>query len=189
MALPLKLGGLIIGALDVQSVEPDAFSEDDVALFTTLADQISVAIENANAYEISQHTVEEMKELDRVKSQFLANMSHELRTPLNSVIGFSRVILKGIDGPINETQEQDITAIYNSGMHLLSMINEILDLSKIEAGKMELQIEDVSILDVINSVIVSATGLINPLNWSQMWNQISRWSKQMKSASTRLSPT
>ncbi len=79
-----------------------------------------------------------MRELDRVKSQFLANMSHELRTPLNSVIGFSRVILKGIDGPINDVQQQDITAIYNSGMHLLNMINEILDLSKIEAGKMEL---------------------------------------------------
>ncbi len=160
MALPLKLGGSIIGALDVQSKESDAFGEDDVALFTTLADQISVAIENANAYEISQQTVEEMKELDRVKSQFLANMSHELRTPLNSVIGFSRVILKGIDGPINDTQEQDITAIYNSGMHLLTMINEILDLSKIEAGKMDLQLEEVNIFDVVNNAAKTATGLI-----------------------------
>ncbi len=160
MALPLKLGDLIIGALDVQSIEPDAFSQEDVALFTTLADQISVAIENANAYEISQQTVEEMKELDRVKSQFLANMSHELRTPLNSVIGFSRVILKGIDGPINETQAQDITAIYNSGMHLLNMINEILDMSKIEAGKMELQLDEMSVPDVINRAVASAAGLV-----------------------------
>ncbi len=160
MALPLKLGGMIIGALDVQSKESNAFTEDDITLFTTLADQISVAIENANAYEISQQTVEEMKELDRVKSQFLANMSHELRTPLNSVIGFSRVILKGIDGPINETQEQDITAIYNSGLHLLNMINEILDLSKIEAGKMELQIDDIDASEVVNNAINSAAGLI-----------------------------
>lgn len=160
MALPLKLGDLIIGALDVQSIEPDAFSQEDVALFTTLADQISVAIENANAYEITQQTLDEMKELDRVKSQFLANMSHELRTPLNSVIGFSRVILKGIDGPINETQAQDITAIYNSGMHLLNMINEILDMSKIEAGKMELQLEDTNISDVISKVVKTSSGLI-----------------------------
>ena len=160
MALPLKLGGMIIGALDVQSKESNAFTEDDITLFTTLADQISVAIENANAYEISQQTVEEMKELDRVKSQFLANMSHELRTPLNSVIGFSRVILKGIDGPINETQEQDVTAIYNSGLHLLNMINQILDLSKIEAGKMELQIDDVDITEVVNNSVNSAAGLI-----------------------------
>jgi signal transduction histidine kinase/DNA-binding response OmpR family regulator/HAMP domain-containing protein len=160
MALPLKLGGMIIGALDVQSKESNAFTEADVNLFTTLADQISVAIENANAYELSQQTVEEMKELDRVKSQFLANMSHELRTPLNSVIGFSRVILKGIDGPINDTQEQDITAIYNSGLHLLSMINEILDLSKIEAGKMELQIDEVEIGNVVKSAVNTASGLI-----------------------------
>lgn len=160
MALPLKLGGVIIGALDVQSKESNAFTEADVTLFTTLADQISVAIENANAYEISQQTVEEMKELDRVKSQFLANMSHELRTPLNSVIGFSRVILKGIDGPINDTQQQDITAIYNSGLHLLNMINEILDLSKIEAGKMELQINDLEIGNVVNNAVISASGLI-----------------------------
>ena len=101
-----------------------------------------------------------MRELDRVKSQFLANMSHELRTPLNSVIGFSRVILKGIDGPINKVQEQDITSIYNSGMNLLNMINEILDLSKIEAGKMELQLEDISITDVIAKAVATATGLI-----------------------------
>lgn len=160
MALPLKLGDLIIGALDVQSIEPDAFTQEDVTLFTTLADQISVAIENANAYEITQRNLDEMKEMDRVKSQFLANMSHELRTPLNSVIGFSRVILKGIDGPINETQAQDITAIYNSGMHLLNMINEILDMSKIEAGKMELQIEEMSVADAINRAITNASGLV-----------------------------
>ena len=160
MALPLKLGGEIIGALDVQSIEKDAFSQEDVTLFTTLADQISVAIENANAYEISQQTVEEMKELDRVKSQFLANMSHELRTPLNSVIGFSRVILKGIDGPINETQAQDITAIYNSGLHLLNMINEILDQSKIEAGKMELQTGEMSVQQVVAHAVETTTGLL-----------------------------
>jgi signal transduction histidine kinase len=66
---------------------------------------------------LAQQAVNEMRELDRIKSQFLANMSHELRTPLNSIIGFSRVILKGIDGPINEQQHQDLSAIYNSGQH------------------------------------------------------------------------
>ncbi|MBM3303023.1 MAG: PAS domain S-box protein, partial [Deltaproteobacteria bacterium] len=76
------------------------------------------------------------------KSQFLANMSHELRTPLNSIIGFSRVILKGIDGPVSDLQQQDLNAIYNSGQHLLRLINDILDLSKIEAGKMELAFDE-----------------------------------------------
>ncbi|MEM5776644.1 MAG: GAF domain-containing protein, partial [Anaerolineaceae bacterium] len=104
MALPLKLGDRIIGALDVQSDKAGAFSPAEVSVFQILADQIAVGIENARAYELSQLAYEEIKEVDRVKSQFLANMSHELRTPLNSIIGFSRVILKGIDGPINETQ-------------------------------------------------------------------------------------
>ncbi len=160
LGLPLKIGDKVIGAIDLQSIHRDAFDENELKVLQILADQVAVAVDNAQAYELSQQAIEELREIDRVKGQFLANMSHELRTPLNSVIGFSRVILKGIDGPINETQEQDITAIYNSGMHLLNMINEILDLSKIEAGKMELQIDDVNISDVINSAITNTTGLI-----------------------------
>lgn len=160
MAIPLKIGGKVIGALDLQSKSLAAFSEDELTVFQILSDQIAVAIENARAFEMSQQAVTDMRELDRVKSQFLANMSHELRTPLNSVIGFSRVILKGIDGPINEVQEQDINAIYNSGMHLLTMINEILDLSKIDAGKMELQLEEVNLSDVVNNVITNTAGLV-----------------------------
>lgn len=160
LGLPLKISGKVIGAIDLQSAELNAFPEEETAILQILSDQISVAIDNAKAYAISQEAVEEMRELDRVKSQFLANMSHELRTPLNSVIGFSRVILKGIDGPINDVQQQDITAIYNSGMHLLNMINEILDLSKIDAGKMELQIEELSISDIINGAITNTSGLV-----------------------------
>jgi CheY-like chemotaxis protein len=95
-----------------------------------------------------------------MKSQFLANMSHELRTPLNSIIGFSRVILKGIDGPTTELQQQDLTAINSAGQHLLNLINDILDISKIEAGKMELAFQDnVSIHDVINGAMSYAIGL------------------------------
>jgi signal transduction histidine kinase/CheY-like chemotaxis protein/uncharacterized protein YigA (DUF484 family) len=160
LGIPLKISGKVIGALDLHAKESNAFTEEEVAILQILSDQISVAIDNAKAYAVSQQAVEEMRELDRVKSQFLANMSHELRTPLNSVIGFSRVILKGIDGPINDVQQQDITAIYNSGMHLLNMINEILDLSKIDAGKMELQIEEVNLADVINSAITNTSGLV-----------------------------
>lgn len=159
IVLPLKSGTRIIGALDIQSNRANAFSEDDIAVFQILSDQIAVAIENARSYELAQKAVEEMREVDRVKSQFLANMSHELRTPLNSIIGFSRVILKGIDGPVNDTQKQDLTAIYNSGQHLLGLINDILDLSKIEAGKMELQFSDINISDIIVSALSTAVGL------------------------------
>jgi PAS domain S-box-containing protein len=159
-AIPLKIGSRIIGAIDIQSREVGAFLDADIAILETLADQIAVAIDNARSYELAQRAVNEMRELDRIKSQFLANMSHELRTPLNSIIGFSRVILKGIDGPINEQQQQDLSAIYNSGQHLLNLINDVLDLSKIEAGKMELALEELNIADTINSVMSTAVGLV-----------------------------
>jgi CheY-like chemotaxis protein len=87
-------------------------------------------------------------------------MSHELRTPLNSIIGFSRVILKGIDGPVTKLQEQDLTAIYNAGQHLLSLINNILDLSKVEAGKMEFNIEEVDLAELIENMMFATAGLI-----------------------------
>lgn len=160
LCLPLKIGTKVIGALDLHANQTGAFTESELTVFQILTDQISVAIDNARAYQVSQQAVEEMRELDRVKSQFLANMSHELRTPLNSVIGFSRVILKGIDGPINDVQKQDISSIYSSGLHLLTMINEILDMSKIDAGKMELQLEKISIGDVINSALTTVSGLV-----------------------------
>ncbi|MDR3577082.1 MAG: GAF domain-containing protein [Anaerolineaceae bacterium] len=160
MGIPLKLGKKIIGVLDIQANRANAFSQDDIAVLQILADQIAVAIDNAKAYQLSQKAIAEMTEVDRLKSQFLANMSHELRTPLNSIIGFSRVILKGIDGPVNDVQTQDLLAIYNSGQHLLSLINDILDLSKIEAGKMELSFSEVNIPDLINSVMTTAIGLV-----------------------------
>jgi PAS domain S-box-containing protein len=159
-ALPLRVGNRIIGALDIQSVEVDAFKADELAVLQILADQVAIAIDNARSYELSQQAVKEMREVDRLKSQFLANMSHELRTPLNSIIGFSRVILKGIDGAVTELQQQDLTAIYNSGQHLLGLINDVLDLAKIEAGKMELAFDEVNITEVINSVLSTVSGLL-----------------------------
>ncbi|MBI9048391.1 MAG: response regulator [Anaerolineaceae bacterium] len=160
MGIPLISNNQVIGALDIQATEYNAFEEENVRVLTILADQIAVAIKNARAYELTQIALAKMEEADRLKSQFLANMSHELRTPLNSIIGFSRVILKGIDGPINDIQTQDLNAIYNSGIHLLNLINDILDLSKIEAGKMELTFTDVNMNELIDSVLSTAVGLI-----------------------------
>lgn len=160
VGVPLKLSEKTIGVLDIQSITQNAFTSDDILVLQILADQIAIAIDNARSYELSQLAVEEMKEVDRMKSQFLANMSHELRTPLNSIIGFSRVIIKGIDGPINDLQQQDLNAIYNSGQHLLNLINDILDLSRLEAGKMELNFELINMGDLINSVMSTAVGLV-----------------------------
>jgi PAS domain S-box-containing protein len=159
-AIPLRIGGRIIGAIDIQAKTENAFTDDEIAVLQTLADQVAVAIDNARSFELSQQAVMEMREIDRLKSQFLANMSHELRTPLNSIIGFSRVIIKGIDGPVTELQQQDLTAIYNSGQHLLALINDILDSAKIEAGKMELAFDEVNISDMVNSALSTLSGLI-----------------------------
>jgi len=158
--IPLKIGDRVIGAIDLQSNETGSFKPEDISVLEILADQVAVALENAKSYNLAQRAMEEMRETDRIKSQFLANMSHELRTPLNSIIGFSRVILKGIDGPINEQQNQDLSAIYNSGHHLLGLINDILDLSKIDAGKMELAFDEVNMGDTIHSVMSTAVGLV-----------------------------
>jgi PAS domain S-box-containing protein len=159
-AIPMHVGSRTIGALDIQSTTPNAFSDDDIAVLQILADQVAIAIDNARSYELSMQAVKEMREADKLKSQFLANMSHELRTPLNSIIGFSRVILKGIDGPTTDLQQQDLLAIHNSGQHLLGLINDILDLSRIEAGKMELTFDEVNLTELIASVMSTVSGLI-----------------------------
>jgi signal transduction histidine kinase len=99
-------------------------------------------------------------EADRMKTQFLANMSHELRTPLNSIIGFSKVLLKGIEGPLTHKQREDLEAVHRSGQHLLGLISDILDLTKIEAGKMELQSEAVEVGEVIRGVMSTAQALV-----------------------------
>ncbi len=160
LIVPIKQGSLLLGALNLESPQPNAFSESDVRLIEAMADQMAVAITNARAYEAERQAVERMREVDRLKTQFLANMSHELRTPLNSVIGFSRVMLRGIDGPLTDMQSTDLTSIYNSGQHLLGLINNILDLSKIEAGKMELSIEPVNLVDVAKTVMSTALALV-----------------------------
>ncbi len=191
-AIPLRIGNRVIGAVDIQSTTANAFTEDEISVLQTLADQVAIAIDNARSYELSQEAVKEMRETDRVKSQFLANMSHELRTPLNSIIGFSRVILKGIDGPVTELQQQDLTAIYNSGQHLLSLINDILDLAKIEAGKMELAFDEVNMSDVTTSVLSTMSGLVKdkPIHLKRViesgsLNRICQQCEQMRFASDK----
>ncbi len=162
LAVPLSLRGQVIGALGFYETEqPRRWTSDDIALVEAVADQVALAVENARAYAELQRTAEQLKEVDRLKSQFLANMSHELRTPLNSIIGFSRVLLKGIDGPITDLQRTDLTAIYNNGQHLLGLINDILDISKIAAGKMELVLEQqVDLKMIVKGVMSTAVGLV-----------------------------
>ncbi|HNB51304.1 MAG TPA: GAF domain-containing protein, partial [Anaerolineales bacterium] len=161
LILPLAAKGQAFGLIEVESWENKLkYTPEMLNLVLTVANQGAAAMDNARLYEEQIKTAEQLREVDKLKNQFLANMSHELRTPLNSIIGFSRVILKGIDGPISELQEQDLTAIYNAGTHLLGLINDILDISRIEAGKMELSFEKVDMGNLIISVLSTAKGLV-----------------------------
>ncbi|RPI34306.1 MAG: GAF domain-containing protein [Chloroflexota bacterium] len=160
--IPLAVKGGAIGIIELDSWKnPRNLTSDQLNLAVTMANSAAVALENARLYEEQRRVSEKLREVDKLKSQFLANMSHELRTPLNSIIGFSRVILKGIDGPVTDLQNQDLSAIHNSGTHLLSLINNVLDISKIEAGKMELAFDpNVNLADLINTAMSTAVGLV-----------------------------
>jgi signal transduction histidine kinase/CheY-like chemotaxis protein/PAS domain-containing protein len=161
VVLPLNVKNQSIGIVELEMKgEERTFDPSQLNLMITIANAAAVALDNARLYQEQIETAEKLRELDKLKSQFLANMSHELRTPLNSIIGFSRVIMKGIDGPVSELQSQDLTAIHNSGQHLLKLINDVLDISKIEAGKMELSFDDhTNIADLVISAMSTAVGL------------------------------
>ncbi len=166
-AFPLLYGDNLVGVLDVQSTQANAFRPDLIALLKTLADQLAVAIHNAQLYTLQRDIAVRLAGLDQLKTEFLANMSHELRTPLNSIIGFSRLMIKGVDGPITELQQTDLTSIYNSSQHLLGLINNLLDYSKIEAGKLELQCEpQVDLANILHTTLATGWGLIGdrPIN-------------------------
>jgi signal transduction histidine kinase len=160
LAVPLRIGDRIIGVLDVHSVHKDAFAGDEIMVLETLSGQIVVAIENARAYEVERQAAEQLRELEDLRRHFLSNMSRELRMPLNNIIGFSRVILKGIDGPITDLQREDLNAIHESGRQLLVLINDILDIAQIEAGAMELAVRSVDFGELAHSVIPTANALL-----------------------------
>lgn len=120
---------------------PKPFSDKEIALLATFADQAVIAIENARLFHEIEEKSRQLEIANQHKSEFLANMSHELRTPLNAIIGFSAVLIERMFGELNEKQDDYLKDIYSSGKHLLALINDILDLSKIEAGRMELELE------------------------------------------------
>lgn len=169
LVVPLNLGGRTIGVINIQSQQVDAFTERDLRLLQTTSVSLAATIQTGRLFREIQNANERLRELDRLKTQFLANMSHELRTPLNSIIGFSKVILNRIDGPITTEQEEDLMAIHSSGQHLLSLINDILDLAKIEAGKMALAFEAVDLEEMTRSVHATCRGLVKDKEIELVW--------------------
>jgi signal transduction histidine kinase/HAMP domain-containing protein len=159
LAIPLRSRQQILGVLDLQSSRPDDFDENDQMVYQSLADQISIAIENVRAYAVERETVKKLRELDRIQSQFLTNMSHALRTPLNSIIGFSRLMLKDLDGPLTDLQRADLDAVHQSGRQLLGLINDMLDLSQLELGTAPFSLAEVDLAEIVEGVMATARAL------------------------------
>ena len=129
----------IVGSLIVRRKMTGDFTEETLDLLETFASQSALALLNAQLFRALEERSAQLEVASRHKSEFLASMSHELRTPLNAVLGFSEVLLERMFGDINEKQEEYLRDIHGSGKHLLELLNEILDLSKVEAGQMELE--------------------------------------------------
>ena len=140
LAVPLLREDHLIGGLVVTRKSPGEFPPEAIALLNTFATQSALAIQNARLFREIEDKSAQLEVATQHKSEFLANMSHELRTPLNAVIGFSEVLLERMFGDLNPKQDEYLQDILSSGRHLLSLINDILDLSKIEAGRMELDL-------------------------------------------------
>lgn len=155
LAIPITQGEKLLGVIDLHANTPRFFATEDTRVYTTLALQVAVALQNAYLYAEQLQTAEQLREVDRLKSEFLASMSHELRTPLNSIVGFADVLLEGIDGELNERMEEDVHLIRQSGIHLRELIADILDMSKIEAGMMELRFEEIDIRSVAEEMIAT----------------------------------
>ncbi len=154
--LPMLVGDRLVGVLEMQSEESGRFTAEYVEVFTTLAEQIAIAVNNAQLYARQRQFADELQEADKIKNQFLANMSHELRTPLNGIMNFTEMVSSGMMGAITEQQKELLDLSLDSSKHLLSLINDILDIAKIQAGELKLFIEDVDLyteLSVALSVV------------------------------------
>jgi signal transduction histidine kinase len=153
LAAPLLREGVSIGVIVIRRMEVRPFSDKQLALLQTFADQAVIAIENVRLFRELEAANRELGAASQHKSEFLANMSHELRTPLNAIIGFSEVLSERMFGDLNDKQDEYLKDIYASGQHLLSLINDILDLSKIEAGRMELEMTDFDLPTALDSAL------------------------------------
>jgi signal transduction histidine kinase len=159
LGIPLLGEQRILGALTVWRREPGHFPPETVNLLQTFATQSALAIQNARLFREIEAKGRELEVASRHKSQFLANMSHELRTPLNAILGYTELMVDGIYGELPQKAGDVMTRIERSGKHLLGLINDVLDLSKIEAGQLELALADYSLAEVVHAVVTQVESL------------------------------
>jgi len=182
-AVPLKSSGRVIGTLVVGSHDLHSFSSGDIQLLSAIGEGLGPTLKAAALYEALQEKnrqlaaqnealvaqqqaliekTREAEEANQLKSEFLARMSHELRTPLNAVIGFSELTLDEVPGPLNEEQRQCLEDILTAGRHLLNLVNEVLDISKIESGKTEFRLTYLALTDVVKWLRKTMVPVLRP---------------------------
>jgi signal transduction histidine kinase len=159
LVVPLLAGDQIVGALVVRRKAPGEFAAGTVELLQTFAAQSALAIQNARLFSEIGEKSRQLAVASQHKSQFLANMSHELRTPLNAILGYTELILDDLYGEVPEKMRSVLARVQTNGKHLLGLINDVLDLSKIEAGQLTLSLADYSVSEMVHSVIVAVEPL------------------------------
>ncbi len=169
MGVPIMVGDQVLGVVDVQSYKAHAFNESNLRLLQTLSANMGVAIQNARLFDETQRLFNEAKEAreaaenaNQAKSAFLANMSHELRTPLNAIIGFTRIVRRKGEDALPEKQLENLDKVLSSSEHLLSLINTVLDIAKIEAGRMDVQAADINVNSLMDLCANTAAPLVKP---------------------------
>ncbi len=184
LTVPLEIRGEAIGQLSIAGEEK--VSPEAVSLAKAIATQASIHLETLRLNEELQIRAAELQELDRLKSGFLANMSHELRTPLNSIIGFADVMLMELDGPLTTHMNNDLKLIQKNGQHLLHLINDVLDMAKIESGRMNLNPEKFRLHDVLDEVNSITSTLASERNTSLFIEEDSDQEVEIYADNTRL---
>ncbi|MBN1430684.1 MAG: GAF domain-containing protein [Anaerolineae bacterium] len=153
LVLPFRSGETFLGVLMCESGTPLNVKDDVLRQVQVLAEQASAVILNIRLLEEAQATAEQLRDLDKLKNEFLASMSHELRTPLNSIIGYSELMIDGIGEEIDPMSLEDLKSIHSSGQYLLALINDVLDLAKIEAGRLELNKSEVNFTELAPEIM------------------------------------
>jgi signal transduction histidine kinase len=159
LAVPLLREDRLIGGLVVRRRAPGQFQKETVDLLQTFATQSALAIQNARLFREIEAKGRELEIASKHKSDFLANMSHELRTPLNAILGYTELIIDKIYGDVPENIQEVLERVEKNGRHLLGLINDVLDLSKIEAGQLLLSLDDYSMKEVVHTVFTSVESL------------------------------